>query len=89
MSTPNKPATSDGNTRRRSFAVAASPFNAVKLELALIIVAAIVFWLVVERLYPGRVEAMLLLSGYGAVAAGWIFFRVHRVLRRLSSREET
>ncbi len=80
-------ATKIENGKKAYFSVAASPFNGVKLEIALIIVVAIVLWFVVERLYPHRIEAFLLLGAFSLLAAGWIIMRARRVLKRVAEQQ--
>ena len=77
----NTPNSQNPNRAKKHFAVAASPFNGVKFELALIIVIAVVLWFVLERLFPHRIEAFLLLGAYSLLAAGWIIMRVRHVLK--------
>ncbi|ALP52784.1 hypothetical protein Tel_06230 [Candidatus Tenderia electrophaga] len=69
----------------KGFTVPASPFNAVKLDLALIIIIAVVLWLIHDRLIANQLGQFLLLSGYGLAAMGWIVFRTRRVARRLAA----
>ncbi len=64
------------------FAVSASPFNGVKLELSLVLVIGLILWLALERLFPHRVEAFFMLVGYSLLAAGWIILRVRKILKQ-------
>lgn len=66
--------------RKRRFTVAASPMNAVKLELALICGVAILLWLVQSRISDDPAVQFLLLAGYGLASMAWIVFRVRRVV---------
>ena len=68
---------------RRGFRIAASPFNAVKLDVIIIGCVAIVgaAWLEQARV-PNSLQ-LPLLSIYGFVGALWVVFRVRRVLRGL------
>ncbi len=81
MNTPNK---HDPIRAKKHFAprghaaVSASPFNGVKFELALILVIG----LILERLFPHRIEAFIMLVGYSLLAAGWIILRVRNVLKQ-------
>ncbi|MBN4078661.1 hypothetical protein JYT96_01500 [Gammaproteobacteria bacterium AH-315-C21] len=79
MNTPNN---HDPIRAKKHFAVLASPFNGVKLELALILIIGLVLWLVLEQLFPHRVEAFFMLIGYSLLAAGWIILRVRNVLKQ-------
>jgi hypothetical protein len=65
-------------TQQKGTGVAASPFNAVKLELALILVLAICLILVL----PATLQGVLWLAGYAFVAAIWLAWRTRSVLRR-------
>lgn len=72
--------------KRRGFTVAASPFNGVKLDLALILLLGVVVFLLQERVFDGTSAAGLAaLLIYGLCAAIWIIWRVNRVRRRLAA----
>lgn len=75
-------------TRQRStpqgagFSVAPSPFNGVKLDLAIALVAGLLLLLVV---LSGRlpVSAWLqnaALGSYGLISCAWLIFRVRRIM---------
>lgn len=64
--------------------VAASPFNAVKLELAVIIVLGLVFWLAVDFITSNDVAQIELLLGFGVVAAAWLVVRTRYLARHVS-----
>lgn len=70
--------------RGEGFTVPASPFNAVKLDLALLIIVGVVLWLVHDRLITDQFGQFVLLSGYGLTAMCWIVFRTRRTARRLA-----
>ena len=63
----------------KGFTVSASPMNSVKFELGVILMVALLFWLVVERLTD---DALLFLLLYGLVAMVWIVFRSRQVVRK-------
>ncbi len=65
--------------------VAASPMNAVKLELAVICCAGVLLWLVQGRVTDNQMVQLLLLGGYGCAGMLWIVFRARRVLTRAQS----
>lgn len=65
----------------KSFAVGASPFNAVKLSLGVIIFVGVLLVLVTGRLTSSVPVQLLLLVSYGAIAALWLLQRTRRVLR--------
>lgn len=71
--------------RKRRFTVTASPMNAIKLELALICLVAILLWLLQGRIIRDPAAQLLLLGGYGLVAMMWIVFRVRYVLSKINS----
>jgi hypothetical protein len=62
--------------------VAPSPFNGVKVELGIALLLGLLLWLVHERLVSGTPGQLLLLLGYGWLAAGWLVWRTRGVLRR-------
>lgn len=64
-------------------AVARSPFNAVKLELALVVLGAVVVAALSEGLVGG-VGSFVMLLIYGVGAGGWIALRSRRVVLRES-----
>lgn len=65
----------------KSFAVAASPFNAVKLSLGVMIVVGLLLVLVTGRLTSSTPTQLLLLVSYGVIAAIWLVHRTRVVLR--------
>lgn len=67
--------------RGRGFTVAPSPFNSVKLELGVILVAAIVLGVGIDRLISDPLLQMVALGGAGVVAALWLFWRTRMVVR--------
>lgn len=76
----------------KSFSVNASPFNAVKLSLGVVIVVGVILVLVTGRLTASTPAQLLLLCSYGAIAAFWLVHQTRRVLREqtriLQSSEE-
>lgn len=71
--------------QRRGFTVAASPFNGVKLDLALIVVGGVVVWLIHDRLIENGVGQLLFLAGYGLCAMGWLVAKTRLISRSQSS----
>ena len=63
------------------FAVAASPFNVVKLALGVIIVVGVLLVLVTGRLTASPGAQVLLLSTYGGIAAIWLIAKTRQVAR--------
>ncbi len=78
-----------GFSPKGHFAVSASPFNGVKLELALVLIVGLILWLVSEQLFPHRMEAFFMLIGYSLLAAGWIILRVRNIVKQLSDQVES
>lgn len=66
--------------RRRGFTVAVSPFNPVKLELAVILVVGLLLLIVHGRLVDGALAQLGLLLAYGVGAMLWLLWRTRRVL---------
>lgn len=67
---------------RRGITVAASPFNMVKLELAFILICAVLLFIIHKRLVADSFGQLLLLAGYGVGAAFWLSYRVRKVSRQ-------
>lgn len=68
---------------RRGFRIAASPFNAVKLDVIIIGCVAIVGAAGLDQARVPNSLQLLLLSLYGFAGVLWVVFRVRRVLRGL------
>lgn len=64
------------------FAVAASPFNAVKLALGVIILVGGLLTLVTGRLVMNPLMQVLLLGSYGMIAALWLMIKTRQVARQ-------
>jgi hypothetical protein len=67
--------------QRRGFTVAASPFNGVKLDLALIVIVGMVVWLIHDRVIENGFGQLLFLAGYGLCAMIWIVLKTRRIAR--------
>jgi predicted membrane channel-forming protein YqfA (hemolysin III family) len=65
---------------RRGFSVAASPLNAVKLDLGIILVVGALLLLVHGKLVSGTLAQFLVLAVYGIGAMLWLIIRTRRVL---------
>lgn len=72
------------DNRKPGLQVAASPFNTVKLELAVIIVLGLVFWLAVDFITSNDIAQIGLLLGFGLIAAAWLVIRTRYLARRVS-----
>lgn len=73
----------------KGFSVAASPFNGVKLELALIMVIAVVFMLMVDKVTSSDSTQYLLLLGFGLLAMIWLVVRTRMILNRQLQHKQT
>jgi len=71
-----------GEGSRSGMRVAASPFNGVKLDLAIIIVVLLLLWLVLANTKTDTTTQMVVLFLSSGIAASWIVFRVRRILHR-------
>lgn len=66
--------------RGAEFSVSASPFNPVKLDLAIILVVAVLYVLVVMKAVADEGTQFVLLALYGAGASVYLVWRIRRVL---------
>ena len=69
--------------RGRGFTVAASPFNGVKLDLAIVVLIGGLVWLIHDRLISSPLGQLILLASYGLSAMCWIIYKTRRVMRSL------
>lgn len=72
------------NKKSHAFAVAASPFNGVKVELGLLLIVMLPIWLLVHRFVSSTPLRLLSLCGFGIGAAIWILFRIQQVQQSLA-----
>ena len=70
--------------RRKVFTVQASPFNAIKLDLALILIVGVVVLVTHDRLVEHQLGQLAILVGYGFAAMLWVVMRTRRVLKSLA-----
>lgn len=63
------------------FAVAASPFNVVKLALGVVLVVGVLLILVTGRLTVSPAMQILLLGTYGGIAAVWLIAKTRQIAR--------
>jgi len=63
--------------------VPASPLNAVKLDLAIILFLSVLVWLLVSYLVEGIFIQILYLAGFGLVSMLWLIVRTRRVLKSI------
>jgi len=66
------------------FTVAASPFNSIKLELAIILIIGFVFWLVLNSITNNELTHIALLFLYSSCGAIWLSLRIRHVARKAS-----
>lgn len=64
---------------RGGFTVSASPLNAVKLDLGVILCVALLVWLMVEYLSDRVAVQVGVLALYGLVAMLWLIVRTRRI----------
>jgi len=57
------------------FGVHASPFNGVKLELAIILILGALFWLVLDSITNNEITQIGLLLLFGVLGAAWLVIR--------------
>jgi hypothetical protein len=74
--------------QRKGFGVDASPFNGVKLELAIILVLGIVLGLLVDSITADAGLQIALLAAYGIIAGGWIFLRTRLLMKKVLAGSE-
>lgn len=70
------------------FGVTASPFNAVKLELAILLILGLVLGLLLDSITHRDWVQIGILACYGVTAGGWILFRTRRVLSRIVAQRD-
>lgn len=73
--------------QRKGFTVQASPFNAIKLDLALILIVGAVLLIVHDHLVVNQLGQLGLLAGYGIVAMCWVVIKTRRVEKQLAEAE--
>jgi len=67
---------------RSGMRVAASPLNGVKLDMAIIFVLLLLIWLVLAKTVTSTAVQTIILFLCSGLAAGWIIFRVRRILHQ-------
>lgn len=71
------------SNKKRQFSVAASPFNGIKLELAVILVLIVLISAGVSPFTNSWGELFAWAFGLTVVGACWVIFRTHLLLRKL------
>ncbi len=81
---------SESITRKaHGWAVAPSPFNGVKLELAVILIVGLLLVLLSGRLFASLWWQWLVPLGFGCAGALWIVWRVRAVAARITHGQDT
>jgi ABC-type bacteriocin/lantibiotic exporter with double-glycine peptidase domain len=68
--------------------VSASPFNGVKLDLAIILIIGVVFFMIVPQLIQSFAMQLLVLSLYGLVAMIWLIHKTRKILSKHAQERE-
>jgi hypothetical protein len=72
----------NNGSSKTAFTVAASPFNPVKLELVIILIAGLVLWLVLDSITDKDLTHVAILFLYSISGALWLILRVHKIARQ-------
>lgn len=80
---PEKPRSVPG--KPKNFAVPASPFNLIKLELGIILVVGLLWVLIVGVVVNSPALQFVLFVVYGFGAMAWLVTRTSRVLQQHTS----
>jgi hypothetical protein len=68
---------------KKHFSVAASPFNEVKLDLAIGFLIAIILFILLEYSGLSSLVQLGVLAGYATTLTVWIIWRIRRVTREV------
>lgn len=82
MNSPDNNSNHANSNHNRGLSVAPSPFNAVKLELAVVIIAGLLLWIVVDSITNSDAAQIVILLIFSIVSAGWLVLRTHLLIRR-------
>ncbi len=85
---PQKVSSESIACKSKGFSVAASPLNAIKLELIVIFVIAGLLWLLLDGLDLDGVLQLILLGIYSVSAMLWVIFRTKKVLKKVSALQD-
>jgi len=72
----------DKKVQKSAFSVEASPFNAIKLELAILLLLGFVFWLVLDSITNSDLTQIIILLIYSMLGSIWLAVRIRRVLQQ-------
>ncbi len=81
---PQKISSESITCKTKGFSVAASPLNAVKLELIVILIIAGLLWLLLDGLALNGFLQIIFLGLYSLSAMVWIIFRTKHILKKVS-----
>jgi hypothetical protein len=73
----------------KKMTVAPSPFNAVKLDLAIILIIGLLLFLLQEKITANLLAQILILSTFSLSAMLWLIVRTNRIVRGLKKRHST
>ena len=68
---------------KQVFAVAASPFNAIKLELPIILILGFLLWAVLNSITDNDLTHIVVLFLYSLTGAIWLSLRIRFVSRQV------
>ncbi len=76
------------SNHQQGLSVAPSPFNAVKLELAVILIVGLLLWIAVDSITNSDVTQIVILLVFGVFGAAWLILRTHILLRRIQNQNK-
>lgn len=81
---PGDIAADDSSSSRsgKSFGVAPSPFNAVKLEVALLLIMGLLLLVGLDSITQNTLIQFAVLFIFGVIGMVWLMWRTRRVVRR-------
>jgi len=85
---PDAMVTNEANTSR-SFGVAASPFNGVKLKLGISIILGMLLWLGADSITVNEGTQFLMLLAYSLLSMIWLMVHTRAVLRRCEAEQSS
>ena len=79
--------TNDSNqSDKQGLRVAPSPFNAVKLELAIILIAGLLLWAVVDSITTSDSAQIGILMVFGFAGAAWLIMRTRYLAQQIEKK---
>lgn len=67
-----------------AFKVAASPFNAIKLELVIVLIVGFLLWMVLNSITESDLTHIVVLFVYSVSGAIWLSLRIRKVSQQTS-----